>query len=808
MRKVIFMSKHLHQTISGAETEEELKNFFAKFFSIRLSTKNFIDLYTEQILFEFKFDAPLKKIQERAKIVAQMLYYVRRLKYGRDARPVSQNICAVTKDFAVLFETETFAEFFDADTNDKDDDDPGYDWDLAPSSPSKKLVKALAAFAPLVNACVYDLSKHGDELEFTKLIEKIRKRQYLVVAKKRITEMNFYQIFEYWQALFGADVTNGRKASEYFITDIEHGKSERLIRGVLFRMTGGERVEKSVNVNKYDEFWNRYEKIYSAYEIIALRQKMDRMTEENFRRRTGEFYTPLPFADKAVDYLKRTLGEWWRDDNFRLWDMAAGTGNLEYALPTEALKYCYISTLIQDDADYCKSIFPDATVFQYDYLNDDQAKLPQKLRDELADPNIKWIVFINPPYVTASNFERDPNRTNKDNVSMTAIRELMTADDMGEVSRELTSQFFYRISREFKNRQAWLGVFSKVKYINSNNDQQLRDKFFKYKFERGFLFNSQNFDGCDGQWPVGFLIWNLAEQIPLEAQEISLDVYNNAVEKIAEKPFHAERREEFLNNWIDRPPCRKKFPPLSSALRVAAHNKDRRDRIAENFLASFMCVANDFTHQNYTALLSAPYVSAGAMSVTPNNFEQCLIVHMVRRLPKATWLNDRDQFMQPTKALPREFVTDAVIWSLFAPSNATVSLRDVEYEGTTYRIPNNFFPFTLAELRAWACTSPEIRWQIARATEDRFAATWIRDCRADLSAEALAVLAAGKVIYKKFYAELETLDTRRWKITDWDAGWYQVRMALGATIDLSALSKKLEPQIYELGFLRDEVKYF
>ena len=37
--------------------------------------------------------------------------------------------------------------------------------------------------------------------------------------------------------------------------------------------------------------------------------------------------------------------------------------------------------------------------------------------------------------------------------------------------------------------------------------------------------------------------------------------------------------------------------------------------------------------------------------------------------------------MQPTRDLPREFVTDAVIWSLFAPSNQTVSLREVEYEG-------------------------------------------------------------------------------------------------------------------------------
>ena len=163
--------------------------------------------------------------------------------------------------------------------------------------------------------------------------------------------------------------------------------------------------------------------------------------------------------------------------------------------------------------------------------------------------------------------------------------------------------------------------------------------------------------------------------------------------------------------------------------------------------------------------------------------------------------------MRPTQEpLPREFITDAVIWSLFAPSNQTVSLRNVEYEGEIYRMRNNFYPFLLSEIKNWRCSSPEIRMQIALATNNRFAASWIKNNA--LSAQAQAVLDAGRDIYKKFYADLERLDVRKFKIADWDAGWYQIRMSLGATIDLSELSKKLLPQIYELGFLRDEVRYF
>ena len=804
------MKKNLFQALADAATEEELKNFFAKFFRLKLSTKNYIDLYTPQIIFEFKYDAPLKNVQTLAAVVAQTLYYVRRLKFGSELRTPSRNICVVSKNFAAFFPTDNFSAFIRNKT---------FDWDLAPSSPCKKLVAALANSEVLKSAHVFDFNDAEDENNFVELINRSLTAQLSLFAeRKEINENNFYPIFQHWQKIFGAAVDNGRKASEYFITDIEDGKSQIIGRSVIFRMSSGELVEKFLDIAEYKNFWGVYEKISDPRAVIAIRQKMDRMSEISLRRFTGEFFTPLAFAQKAVDYLLRTVN--FRGGDFRIWDMAAGTGNLEFALPAEILKYCYISTLLEDDADYCKKIFPAATVFQYDYLNDDvnffgneltleglgvKRKMPQKLAADLKNPDLKWIIFINPPFVTANN-NQDRNLFDKMGVSMTAIRKLMLNENLGESSREIFLQFIYRINLEFVNRQAWLGIFSTPKYINSHNDQPFRDKIFPYKFERGFMLSSKNFQGCRGKFSVSFAVWDLNKKIPIEEQNISLDVFNSDVEKYAEKTFYTARNENYLNKWFKRSPAIKKFPPMSSALNVNRTNKDRRDRIAENFLASLMSKGNDISNQDGTAFLSGPYVSTCGLSITPENFEQCMIIHMVRRLPKATWLNDRDQFMQPTKKLTPDFVSDAVIWSLFAPSNQTVSLRDVEYEGKYYRMENNFFPFELEELRTWQISDAEIKMQVFMAAEDRFAARWIKNNR--LSAEAAAVLSSGRELYKKFYAELATLDVARWKITDWDAGFYQVRMSLGASIDLSALSKKLLPQIYELGFLRDEVRYF
>ena len=149
----------------------------------------------------------------------------------------------------------------------------------------------------------------------------------------------------------------------------------------------------------------------------------------------------------------------------------------------------------------------------------------------------------------------------------------MTAENLGKASRELYTQFIYRISRDFSGKTAWLGIFSKLKYLNATNDQNFRDKVFSYKFERGFMFNSKSFDGCKAEFPVGFLIWDLSKRLLLYEQEISLDVYDANVEKYAEKTIKPSRYENFLSKWIDRPRCTKKFPPMSSALNVGYENK-------------------------------------------------------------------------------------------------------------------------------------------------------------------------------------------------------------------------------------------
>lgn len=799
--------------IGKGKTEEDIKNAYAKYFGLTYDTSDRHDLYTPRVLFEFKFDKNFNNLKARSTVLAQVLYYVRRLKFGGFTdKPIPPILCLADQNESILTETILWKEFYD-DPNEK------YDWDLAPSIPDKQLVKDISDTKAAKELHVYKVSTTDEFKVFSELLTKKLSEQLDIGLqdKKVISESNFEEVYEYWNRILGDSVRNGFKTSRYFVSDIQENNTTYLKEQskAFFRIGAtGEIKEKKILSKDYEHFWGLYEKVSNTDTLRAILAKIDRLTDEEMRRFHGEFYTPVRFAKKALDYIERTIDkQWWKNGNYRLWDMAAGTGNLEYNLPQEALQYCYLSTLYKEDKDHLDKLFPDANVFQYDYLNDDinnlfadtslnfnfQWLLPEKLRNELADPNIKWIILINPPFATSQ--KAGTSGGSKKDVSDTVLRKLMHKNNLGEVSRELFAQFIYRIKHEFENKTCHLGLFSTLKYVNANNDQKLRDNIFQFQFESGFVFSSANFDGTkkNNAFPVGFLLWNLSVAKKLEKQKIVLDVFNENVEKIGTKRISSEHRDSFLSKWIDRPEANIKFPPLGSAVEVKADNKDRRDRVAKGFLASLMCKGNDFQNQNFTALLSGPYVSAGALSVTPENFEKAMVVHAARRIPKATWLNDRDQYMQPQGELSEEFISDCTVWNLFSNSNQTAALKDVKYDGQTYQIHNHLFPFLVSDVKKWTISDPDIKMTLVSA-KDTFLAKWLESKK--LSAEAKQLLKKGEEIYKLYFSNLAQIPTNHFKIETWDAGWWQIKQSLTEVhlckqelTDLKTLHNELKDKI-------------
>ncbi|MEY4755929.1 MAG: hypothetical protein RJA34_827, partial [Pseudomonadota bacterium] len=245
--------------------------------------------------------------------------------------------------------------------------------------------------------------------------------------------------------------------------------------------------------------------------------------------------------------------------------------------------------------------------------------------------------------------------------------------------------------------------------------------------------------------------------------------------------------------------------PLKNAISPTTSIKDvRGTKWADGAIGGMIAPGGDMQHAGLTALLSSGYCSAGGFFVTEENLWQSAVVFAVRRLIKQTWLNDRDQFLQPTGKLTEEFKTDCLLWMLFNGSNLTSSADGLEWNGKAWSIVNHFIPFTEAEVGA----------------PDRFESDFMVQYLADrtLSAEAQAVRDAGRVLWRAYFSTIDVRAVRdEYKLNRADVGWYQIRNALkarnasGDSVPVSfasfeqayqALSEKLQPQVFSLGFLR------
>ena len=299
-----------------------------------------------------------------------------------------------------------------------------------------------------------------------------------------------------------------------------------------------------------------------------------------------------------------------------------------------------------------------------------------------------------------------------------------------------------------------------------------------------------------------------------EIDAISTDVINKNAQPIGEKSFYNIPNEKMLNVWIPRPKSNDlEVIPLTNA--ITTPNKADFKTWSDNALAYLTAWGNDIQHTNGTYILSSrAYGDSGGIYINPDNLWQVAIIFSVRRLVKPTWLNDRDQFLQPTEPLTDEFKSDCLIWMLFNGSNLTASANDLEWNGKKWSIVNHFIPFTEEEVGA-----PD-RFESDFMVQYLSNLTGLEDLSglAALSSEAQKVMQAGKGLWKAYFEHTDTRNVRdELKLNRADVGWYQVRKALqarnasGDFIPVSfkpfeeaykALTEKLQPLVYELGFLK------
>ena len=113
----------------------------------------------------------------------------------------------------------------------------------------------------------------------------------------------------------------------------------------------------------------------------------------------------------------------------------------------------------------------------------------------------------------------------------------------------------------------------------------------------------------------------------------------------------------------------------------------------------------------------------------------------------------------------------------FSGKSFQTSLRDYEYKGRTYRVVNEFFPYSTTAMLDLAQQHHNRTIESDLTGEDeRFVHTWIEDHRDDLSSEASAVLDMAWEIIQDSFTKRAThaVVAPRYQVETWDAGWKQI----------------------------------
>ena len=806
----------LYDQLQEAKSEEDVKDAYIKALALKQGvalglggyTKGLIDIQTKEIWFEAKHTDKNSSYE----MFTQLLHYVQMaLNKGESIPPF---LAVIDTKKAALMKSADVLPFLAKKT---------IKWGKSATQYPQEALDAISAHIG-THFVSFKISTHEDE--FISTVKAAIKSGDII--RTQITPANLKQVFDKWVEMVGREI-DGVDEDDYallFFADIMHDGTasthENLPAALLhkdgkpvFALAG--KMYALGSKEGYRQFWAIYHKPPKAEYRNYLLERRDSLIPLDERSFKGAYYTPLAVVDKAYDKLAETLGENWQK-NYIVWDMCCGVGNLEVKHSNP--RNIYMSTLDVADVDVMKATKTcvAAQRFQYDYLNDDITddgkidysltnKVPAGLRQAIAEGK-KILVLINPPYAEATSADNinlggtvDASKTNvaKTKLAATAMREF------GKASNELFTQFVARVAQEIPT--ATLAMFSTLKYVNSQTMVTFRSAW-NAKYLGGFVVHSQAFEGLKGDFPIGFLVWatNQYANKKQVISEIATEVLDRNVQAIGEKSFYNLPNDELLTNWIVRPKTnRTDAIPLKNGVTPATATKDLRGtKWSDGAIAYLWSNSNDMQSALRTALFSSGFNGGHGIFVNPENLWKIATVFAVRRLVKPTWLNDRDQFLQPTAPLTDEFKTDCLVWMLFNGSNLTASANDLEWNNQTWRIVNHFIPFTEAEVNAPA------------RFESDFMVQYLIDKA--LSAEASAVRLAGQVLWQAYFTHTDVRNVRdEFKLNRADVGWYQIRNALKARnasgdfapvsfaefeIAYRALGDKLRPQVYELGFLR------
>lgn len=552
----------------------------------------------------------------------------------------------------------------------------------------------------------------------------------------------------------------------------------------------------------HTQFWNKYERPPKEEYWDYIVERRDLLVPQDIRERKGSFFTPQIWVELSQKYLADTLGEDWQDEYY-VWDCAAGTGNLLNGLVN---KYnIWASTLDQQDVDVMHDRINNGAnllhdhVFQFDFLNDEflpkskGGKLPDKLYDIINDKEKrkKLVIYINPPYAEATTAKTVTGTgKNKSGVAIQNKANQYFKPKIGSATNEVFALFMAQVYDKIQD--GILAQFSTLKFIQGSNFDKFKE-YFKAKYLNGFVVPANTFDNVKGEFPIGFTIWNLNKKFKIK--QITCDIYDRNGENIGEKNFYGNLPES-INKWIV---------------------KYQNDCSFQ--LGLLVSTAPDFQHNNQLAILSKQQ-ERYCFTICKENLIISAVYFAARLCIERSWINDRDQFLYPNDGwkTDTEFQNDCLAFMLFHRQNR-ISCKD----GV-----NHWIPFTEMEVNAREKFDSNFMSNFIKGKQNppkksTFMITLVFEPKVDykkrplkFSPEAQAVFDAGRELWKYYHQQPNVnVNASLYDIKEYFQGRNEKGKMNSKSNDekymnllnnlkdkLQILAEKIEPKVYEYGFLK------
>lgn len=553
----------------------------------------------------------------------------------------------------------------------------------------------------------------------------------------------------------------------------------------------------------HTQFWNKYDRPPKEEYWDYIVERRDLLVPQDVRERKGSFFTPQIWVELSQKYLTDVLGEDWQDEYY-IWDCAAGTGNLLAGLTN---KYnIWASTLDKQDVEVMHDRIKnganllDDHVFQFDFLNDDFSKLPKPLQEIINNPEKrkKLVVYINPPYAEASSYgeESIPLVAKGTNI-FDKYKNSVGAESLNE----LFAQFLVRLIKELPD--IILGIFSTPKYITSDKFIKFRNIFLA-KFHKGFICPSDTFDNVKGKFPISFLIWEFdgKSQVTKIATDIFEEDKDRAIRISKKQKSFSITNKKTIAEW------RSSFYIYS-----------------DNPIGYMIIVGPSMQSNNNTFFTNKPtdsYVKKGMVAkISSSNLIEMSIYLAVRQTIETNWINNKDVLLTPTKALYKdfEFQNDCLVFAIFDNSNNVSSKF-----GT-----NHWIPFTEYEVNAREKFESSFMTDFinGKPKPPQKSAVFINllfepepqygnKTPLKFSPEAIAVFDAGRELWKYYHSQPNcNVNSSLYDIREYFQGRNEKGKMNNKSTDetymqlignlrekLKLLAEKIEPKIYKYEFLK------